>query len=68
MYERKFWLHQEQPNLAYADVNLNIACTQGDALYVYTTISVVDSRKKFRFNLLEMLSELLKQCVIGGWE
>ena len=32
MYKQKFWLHQEQPNLAYADVNLNIACTQGDTL------------------------------------
>ena len=32
MYKRKFWLHQEHPNLAYADVNLNFACTQGHAL------------------------------------
>ena len=26
MYKRKFWLDQEQPNLGYADVKLNIAC------------------------------------------
>ena len=24
--KRKFWLDQEQPNLGYADVKLNIAC------------------------------------------
>ena len=26
MYKRKLWLDQVQPNLAYADVKLNIAC------------------------------------------
>ena len=26
MYKQKFWLDQEQPNLGYADVKLNIAC------------------------------------------
>ena len=26
MYKRKFWLDQEQPNLGYADVKLNITC------------------------------------------
>ena len=44
MYKRKqkFCLYYEQLLIkcTYADVNLNIACTQGDALYVYNTISM----------------------------
>ena len=44
-YKQKFWLYKEQPNLEFADVNLNIAPTQGDALslYVCTSISALTS-------------------------
>ena len=30
VHKQKFWLYQEQPNLVYADDNLNIACMQGE--------------------------------------
>ena len=58
MYKRKFWLDQEQPNLGYADVKLNIACMHPLAclhtlslcvycdLYVVVSLSVIPGLEK----------------------